>query len=95
MSHNTKKKNELLLLIIVQYVGKNIMEFRPKIDDLLGVGNAVSNSGFLCAPAEAWRRRESVQCGRVFSHKDYRGVCKTSRAAIVFLDRIYKIYRIS
>ena len=47
MSHNTKKKNVLLLLIIGQYVGKNIMKFRPKIDDLLGIGNAVSDSGFM------------------------------------------------
>ena len=50
MSHNTKKKNELLLLIIVQYVGKNIMKFRPQIDDLLGIGNAVSDSGFMALP---------------------------------------------
>ena len=94
MSHNTKKKNELLLLIIVQYVGKNIMKFRPKIDDLLGVGNAVSDSGFMLS-RRGMEAQRKLQCGRVFSHKDYRGVCKTSRAAIVFLDRIYKIYRIS
>lgn len=47
MSHNTKKTKVQLLLIIGQYVGKNIMKFRPKIDDLFGIGNAVSDSGFM------------------------------------------------